>query len=207
MNKTEKIDISGFYPNTMEIKGYKTTDEEIELYIKSRTHEAKCPRCGEISKTYHSTYERDIQDLPIIGKETRLKVTAYRYKCTNEKCGQKVFAEDLEGFAGWNRRKTARLEEFIVILALQTSCEGCSQVSRQIGIRVSRDSVISIVKKHFKKHDTVCGDIIGVDDWSYRRGASYGTIICDGETHKPIALLEGRDGEGLKKWLENKATA
>ena len=203
MNRNEKIDISVFYPATMEIRGYENREEEIEIYIKSRTHEAKCPKCGEVSKTYHSTYEREIQDLPIIGKETKLKVTAYRYKCTNEKCGQKVFAEELEGFAGRNRWKTARLEEFIVILALQTSCESCSQVCEQIGIRVSRDSVISILKKHFKKHETICGDKIGVDDWAYRRGASYGTIICDGDTHKPVALLEGRDGESLKEWLKN----
>ena len=30
----------------------------------------------------------------------------------------------------------------------------------------------------------------------------YGTIIVDEETHKPIAILDGRDGKTLKDWLE-----
>jgi len=203
MNEGEKIDISVFYPETMEIRKHEITEDNIRIYIKSKTHEGKCPKCGEKTRIYHSTYQREIQDLPILGKETWLEITAYRYKCTNAKCECRVFAEELEGFAGWNRRKTARLEEFIVTLALQTSCEGCSQVCGQIGIKVSGDSVISIVKNHFEKHKTECGDIIGVDDWAYRRGASYGTIICDEATHKPIALLNERNGENLKEWLKN----
>jgi transposase len=46
-------------------------------------------------------------------------------------------------------------------------------------------------------------DMIGVDDWAYKNGCTYGTIIVDGRTHKPIDLLDGRDGKGLKEWLKN----
>jgi transposase len=42
-----------------------------------------------------------------------------------------------------------------------------------------------------------------VDDWAYSKGHTYGTIICDGETNKPVALLDGRDGASLKEWLLN----
>jgi len=45
-------------------------------------------------------------------------------------------------------------------------------------------------------------DIIGVDDWAYKKGSTYGTIIVDGRTHKPIDLLDGRDGKTLKEWLK-----
>ena len=199
--QAEKLEIRVFYPETFKIIGHKICDEKIEIEAKSKTHEVKCPKCGKITKTYHSTYKRKIQDLPILGREVWLQVTAYRYKCDNENCDRKVFAEELEGFAGWNRRKTARLEEFIVTLALEMNCESCSRVCAEIGITVSGDTVISIVKKHFANHSTECGDIIGVDDWAYKRGRSYGTIICDEATRKPVALLDKRDGENLKEWL------
>jgi len=202
MNK-EKIDISKFYPETMEIIGHDVTEEQVTIHIKSRTREVNCPKCGEVTRAYHSTYIRKIQDLPILGKSVRIIVTAYRYKCENAKCVQKVFAESLNGFAGWNRRKTERLEEFIVTLAMEMNCESCSRVCGEIGVKVSGDTVISLVKKHFKKQDNVCGDKIGVDDWAYKRGRSYGTIICDEATHKPVALLNKRDGAGLKEWLSN----
>jgi len=42
-----------------------------------------------------------------------------------------------------------------------------------------------------------------VDDWAYKKGRTYGTIIVDGRTHKPIDLLDGRDGASLKEWLKN----
>ena len=45
------------------------------------------------------------------------------------------------------------------------------------------------------------GDTIGVDDFAYRKGQTYCTVICDGDTHKPIEILEGRDGVELKEWL------
>ena len=48
----------------------------------------------------------------------------------------------------------------------------------------------------------LAGEVIGVDDWAYKRRNNYGTIVCDSQTHKPIALLDGRDGTKLKKWLE-----
>ena len=46
---------------------------------------------------------------------------------------------------------------------------------------------------------------IGIDDFSFKKRHNYGTIIVDERTHNPIAILDGRDGKSLLKWLkENK---
>jgi transposase len=42
-----------------------------------------------------------------------------------------------------------------------------------------------------------------VDDWAYRKGVSYGTVLIDMETSRPIDLLPSRDGKVLKDWLLN----
>lgn len=39
-----------------------------------------------------------------------------------------------------------------------------------------------------------CGSTIDVDDFAFKKRHTYGTIIVDEETHKPVAILEGRDG-------------
>ena len=62
-----------------------------------------------------------------------------------------------------------------------------------------------LLKRYESQPASVVGDIIGIDDFAYKKGHIYGTIIVNGESHEPVTLLEGRDGETLRNWLkENK---
>ena len=196
-------DLTPFYPEYFRIDQQYLIGEKIEITAKSTTHQALCPMYGEISRSYHSTYKRKVENLPLLGKNVFISVTAYRYYCENVNCTQKVFAEELEGFAGWFRRKTERLENLITSIALNTNCEGCSRICKAMGINVSGDYLINTLKKRFSGQVHECSETIGVDDWAYKKGHTYGTVICDGATHKPVALLDGRDGASLKEWLLN----
>jgi len=43
---------------------------------------------------------------------------------------------------------------------------------------------------------------VGVDDFAFRKGHEYGTIIVNLETHRPIAILADRKAETLSEWLQ-----
>lgn len=43
--------------------------------------------------------------------------------------------------------------------------------------------------------------ILGVDDWSWKKGQTYGTLLVDLELRKPIELLPDRKEETLTAWL------
>lgn len=73
-----------------------------------------------------------------------------------------------------------------------------------MGIHTSGDSSIRLlIKRYEKQPKSNCGSVIGVDDFSYKKRHTYGTIIVDEGTHKPIAILDGRDGKTLKTWLKS----
>ncbi len=66
---------------------------------------------------------------------------------------------------------TTRCEDLIKTLALETSCEGTSLICRHMGLNISGDTIIRMLKKMV---DTIipkkCSDTIGVDDFAYRKG-------------------------------------
>ena len=45
--------------------------------------------------------------------------------------------------------------------------------------------------------------VIGIDDWAWRRNQRYGTIICDLERRKTIALLPDREPPTAQAWLSD----
>ncbi len=89
-------------------------------------------------------------------------------------------------------------------LALETSCEGAARICKEIGIKTSGDSIIRLLEKRFEQQpQPECGEIIGVDDFAFKKRHTYGTIVVDGNTHQPVAFLDGRDEKTLREWLKN----
>lgn len=202
MCETSSIDLQTFYPDSLKITKVTEDETQITISLKSLTHSHLCPSCGEEMTSYHGSYIRTVQDLPILMKTVTLKITAYEYYCTNESCTAITFSEDYEGFVGRSERLTSRLEEFIRALAFETSCEGAAVICKELGILISGDSIIRMLRKLSCNISTEpSGDTIGVDDFAYRKGQTYCTVICNGKTHKPIEILNGRDGTELKEWL------
>lgn len=172
--------------------------------MKSISRSCKCPKCNCMTDRYHGTYKRKVQGLPILGKSVRLEICSHEYECVNDDCEVPTFAETFHGFLNTYNRMTERCADFICTLALETSCEGCARICRILGIKTSEDTVIRLLIKRYESLPTSeVGDVIGIDDFAYKKRHSYGTIIVDEKIHEPITLLDGGDGETLREWLKN----
>ena len=200
----KELEIQRFFPEQLEIKNVFESDNRIVINLESHSEAATCPFCGTISYQHHGTYIRKVQDLPILGKSVTLQIKAYEYNCEERNCRAISFAETIEGFLNHYSRKTERLSDFICVIALETSCEGCSRICKAMNITISPDSVIRLLLRRYESQpEPICGSTVGVDDFAFAKRKTYGTIIVDEATHKPVAVLEGRDKETLKKWLES----
>lgn len=198
-----EINLQQFYPKELTLKQVISDEKEITLRMFAETkRECSCPKCKTVSSHIHGTYNRRVQDLPILGHTTWLHVSAYEYQCDNQECSVTTFVENIGGFLNYYSRMTDRCEDFICTLAMETSCEGCARICRNMNIKVSGDTVIRLLMKRFEEQEKpVCSNTVGVDDFAFKKRNSYGTIIVDAATHRPIEILEGRDSDTLKEWL------
>jgi transposase len=204
MKKKEMQFLSKFFPEEY-LKITKVIDrkDHIIISLKSVTKKIECLGCGATLNDYHGTYLRKVQDLPILGKNVQLLINIREYRCSNKQCDVVTVAESYDGFLNQYGRMTERCADFICTLALETSCEGSARICKAMNIKVSGDTIIRLLTKRFGlQEEPSCGTVIGIDDFAFKKRQRYGTIIVDEATHKPIALLNGRDGETLKEWLK-----
>lgn len=202
MSTISALDLQAFYPEELKILNVENRKEEIKIYMHSVSKTCRCHRCGKILTEHHGSHHRTVQDLPILGKRVSLDMQIYDYECTCNEKGTYAPTETFDGFLSHNSRMTDRLEDFICMLALETSCESSAKIMNRLNVKVSGDTVIRILIKRYKNQPVpTCSNAVGIDDFAFKKRHTYGTIIVDEETHRPVAVLEGRDGKTLKEWL------
>ena len=202
-SKFSALDLQHFFPDNLKILDVDNTSEEIVIYMHSVSTSCTCHKCGAILTKHHGSHHRTVQDFPIFGKRVKLDMQIYDYQCTSNTCGSFASTETFDGFLNYNSRMTERLEDFICLLAIETSCESCARIMQSIHVKVSGDTIIRLLIKRYKNQPMpVCSSAIGIDDFSFKKRHTYGTIIVDEATHKPVAVLDGRDGSSLKEWLK-----
>ena len=149
--EASSIELQRFFPEDLIVTCVENNDTTVDIYLKSQSSKCFCPKCYSELTEKRGTYIRTVQDLPILGKNTVLHVNAYEYRCTNENCEVKSAAEDFYGFLDRYRRMTTRCLDFIITLALETSCEGAARVLKEMGIKTSGDTIIRMLLREYEE--------------------------------------------------------
>ena len=171
------------------------------LYVSSSLDYGVCPYCGCHNNSVHSRYIRTIQDLSILGEPVVLYVEIRKFFCSNHSCHKKTFAEQPGDEVFRYRRRTCRCERTVARHGISTSAKSASRLLWHLGIRISASTVLrDLHRMKPSKHEDVTE--IGVDDWAWRKGVRYGSIIIDYERGRPIDLLGDRDTDSFRKWIE-----
>ena len=137
------------------------------------------------------------------GKPVRLVVVARRFHCDAVLCGRRILAERFEEdvLAPWARR-TGRLDHIVHHLGLALGGRPAASFARRLMVPVSNDTLLRVVRRRGSPR-FVPPTVIGIDDWAWRRNQRYGTIICDLERRKTIALLPDREPATAQAWLSD----
>ncbi|WP_172332801.1 ISL3 family transposase [Mangrovicoccus sp. HB161399] len=175
----------------------------IEISARAAAATEACPCCGRRSRHVHSHYVRQLADLPAHGLEVRVLVVVRRFRCCAPRCPRAIFSERLrpEAARPW-RRRTTRMQGLVRQLALALGGRPAQALGWRLLLRVSKDAFLRSLGTPEPDEMTELR-AIGIDDWAWRKGQRYGTLICDLERHRVIDLLPDREPATVEAWLRN----
>ena len=141
-------------------------------------------------------------DLPSHGRAVQMRVTVRRFRCAEPGCRRRIFAERLgDAVAGRSARRTSRLELIVHHLGIALGGRPAAALARRLMLPVSRDTLLRVVRRSAILQDRAPLRVIGIDDWAWKRGQRYGSIICDLERRRIVDLLPDREPVTVEGWL------
>ena len=175
--------------------------EHFHIVLRSRCPAGTCPDCDRPSRRVQSRYLRRPSDLPVGGRRVVLMIEARRFWCDTVVCGRRIFCEQFDSrvLARYGRR-TERLETIVHQLGLALGGRPGAAFAKRLMVPVSKDTLLRVVRRRVAVRSDEL-NVIGIDDFAFRRGQTYGTIICDLERRKPVTLLPDRALETSRAWL------
>ncbi|WP_425484167.1 ISL3 family transposase [Allomesorhizobium camelthorni] len=172
------------------------------LVARPKAMESCCPCCGHRTRRVHTHYMRRLTDLPWQGRIVEIQLHARRFRCADPQCPRRIFTERLPETVQPKARRTVRLGESQLAIGFAVGGEPGSRLSDRLAMPASGDTLLRMIRAAgFEPPQAP--RVVGIDDWAWRKGQRYGTIICDLERNRVLDLLPDRSADTVASWLEH----
>lgn len=188
-------------PRELEFRSMAIDSDGVTIHMSTRRHSVPCPICGKYSERVHSRYVRTLADLPWHDTAVRISLGTRRFFCDEVSCRRRIFTERLPETTMAYACRTLRLSQALQILALALGGEAGSRVAMTLSMGTSPDTLLRRIRALPPPTDLSSPRVLGVDDWAWKKGHTYGTIMVDLERGRVVDLLPDRSADSVAEWL------
>jgi transposase len=199
---TEILSSLFLLPDHIAIEAVYPTKKRLTIQVSCTLPSASCPLCQRSSERIHARYGRTVADVPCGGRLVTLALTVRKFVCSTTTCPRRIFTERLPDFVQSYARMTNRLSEVLQTLGFATCGELGERLTPKLGMEISGPTLLRRMRAHSCPAPSSVR-ILGIDDWSWKKGVTYGTILVDLELRKPIEILADRTAETSEAWLRS----
>ena len=162
--------------------------------------DAACPLCAMRSSSRHGAYIRALQDLPAQGKPVVVQARVTRWRCRNDQCERGTFAAPQPDLTASFARRTTRMAAIVRLFGHSAGGRPSERLLARLGMPVGHTTILRHVKQSARKPQALVR-VAGIDDWAWKKGTAYGTVIVDLEQRQVVDVLADRSTGSTAAWL------
>jgi DNA-binding CsgD family transcriptional regulator len=179
-----------------------TTDQILFVEFAATASAAACPLCGQFATRVHSHYTRQPADLPWADCVVRYRLQVRRFFCDTLACPRRIFAERFGSALRAYARRTTLLATRLQHLGLAVGGALGAVLATLLGMPISPSTLLRL-SRAVDLPSSPTPRVLSIDDFAFRKGQTYGTILVALERHWPGDLLPDREAATVVTWLQN----